>query len=258
MDILIGIVVFVYGLVFGSFFNVVGYRLPNNLSLIKPRDSFCPNCFHQLRWIELIPVLSYIIQKGKCRSCHKKIALFYPLIESLTGILFLLSYLLFGISTEFVIALLVSSYFVIVLVSDGKYMIIPDEVTLFFCLALLFVRIAAYGPVDTLRYVISGVTIFLFVLLFMRLANRIFNKESLGGGDIKLELFTGLLLGLSNGLFSVFIGSAAALPFAILNQRVNKTNVIAFGPFLLFGALVIYLFGLDIISILKDLSYLYY
>ena len=257
MEILIGIIIFIYGTVFGSFFNVVGYRLPNNLSLIKPRGSFCPNCKHELRWYELIPILSFLIQRGKCTNCKRKIAIFYPLIETLTGILFLSSYIFFGISTEFVIGLLLSSYFVIVIVSDGKYMIIPDSVTLFFGTAIILVQIFTYGPADTLMYIVNGIALFGIIFVFMKITTMLFKKESLGGGDIKLEFVVGLTIGLVNGLFSIFIGSLLALPIALLNQKRNKTNVIAFGPFLLLGALIVYFFNLDIISILKDLSYLF-
>ncbi len=257
MEILISIIIFIYGTVFGSFFNVVGYRLPNGLSLINPKGSFCPNCKHELRWYELIPVLSFLIQKGKCTNCKNKIALFYPLIETLTGILFLSSYLIFGFSTEFVIGLLLSSYFVIVLVSDGKYMIIPDTVTLFFGITIIITQILTYGPFETLMYVVNGIALFGIIFIFMKITTLIFKKESLGGGDIKLEFVVGLSIGLVNGLFSIFIGSLIALPMALINQKRNKTNVIAFGPFLLLGALLIYFFKLDIVSIIKDLSYLF-
>ena len=133
MVVIYSIVVFIYGLLFGSFFNVVGYRLPNGLSIIKP-GSFCPKCNHSLKWYELIPVFSFIIQKGKCRKCGCRISLFYPLIELLTGILFLISYLVFGFSIEFILSILISSFLVIVIVSDFSYLVIPDEVTIFFVL----------------------------------------------------------------------------------------------------------------------------
>ena len=257
MEIIIGIFVFIYGAVFGSFYNVVGYRLPNNLSIIKPKGSFCPNCKHQLKWFELIPIISYLIQGGKCTKCKKKIAIFYPLIETLTGVLFLVSYLVFGFTTEFVIAILLSSYFVIILVSDGKYMIIPDEVTIVVGILVFLTQILTYGPEYSLRALASGFAIFGIIFIFMKLTTMAFKKESLGGGDIKLEFVVGLVLGLVNGLFSIFIGSIIALPIALINQKINKTNMIAFGPFLLLGALIVYFFKLDIIEILKAISKVY-
>lgn len=256
MEILIGIIVFIYGSIFGSFYNVVGYRLSNDMSLIKPRGSFCPNCKHELKWFELIPILSFLIQKGRCRKCKKKIAIFYPLIELSTAILFLISYLIFGISYEFIIALILSSYLVIVMVSDFKYMIIPDEVTLFCGALTIIIEILAYGPLKTLDYILAGSLLFLIVFLFMKITSYIFKKESLGGGDIKLEFVIGLILGFTNGIFSIFIGSIIAFPIAIINQMKNKTNMIAFGPFLLIGAIILYFLKIDVFEILKNLTYL--
>ncbi len=254
MDILISIIVFIYGLVFGSFYNVVGYRLPNKISLVKPKGSFCPNCHHELRWYELIPVVSFLIQKGKCRNCKCNISLFYPFIETLTGVLFLLSYMIFGFSTEFVISLLISSYLIIIIVSDGRYMIIPDKVTIVFSTLLVVVEILTYGPTKTLELVASGFALFGLVFIFYFITTKLFKKESLGGGDIKLEFFSGCVLGLVNGLFSIFIASVIALPLSLINLKKNNSNMIAFGPFLLLGVLIIYLFNIDVIEILRFLS----
>ena len=119
---------FFFGLIFGSFYNVVGWRLPIGLSIVRPSGSFCPKCRHKLRWYENIPVFSFLIQGGKCRKCKEKISKFYIVIELLTGILFALSYWLFGFSFNFFLSLIVSSFFVIVIVSDLKFLVIPDEV----------------------------------------------------------------------------------------------------------------------------------
>ena len=144
MEIFYGVLIFIYGLLFGSFYNVVGYRLPNEISLIKP-GSFCPKCNHALKWYELIPVFSFIIQGGKCKKCKDKISWFYPSIELLTGILFLVSYLIFGFSIKFWISLIISSFLVIVIVSDIKYLIIPDEVTIISSILLLLINFFGYG-----------------------------------------------------------------------------------------------------------------
>jgi len=256
MEILIYIIIFIYGLIFGSFYNVVGYRLPKGLSLIKPKGSFCPNCNHELKWYELIPLISFIIQKGKCTKCKCKISLFYPLIELLTGILFLISYIAFGFTTEFALALLLSSYFVIVIVSDGRYMEIPDEVTITFTVLVLLTKLLAYGPNEALLSLVQGFTMFLVIYLFMKITSFIFKKETLGGGDIKLEFFTGALIGIYNGLFSIFIGSLIALPFSLLNIKSKEDSTIPFGPFLLLGVFIIYIFKLDIFNIIRDLTYI--
>ena len=114
MEIYYAIIIFVFGLLLGSFYNVVGYRVPNNMSIVKPH-SFCPKCRHELKWYELIPVFSFLIQKGRCRQCKSRISLFYPIMELTTGILFAASYLVFGFSFEFVMSILVVSFLILLL-----------------------------------------------------------------------------------------------------------------------------------------------
>ena len=107
MQIIITTIIFIFGMVIGSFFNVLGYRLPKKESIVFP-SSHCPNCKHKLNFRDLFPVLSYLFLKGKCRYCKIKISPIYPLIELITGILFVISYLIFGISIDFIIAIVFS------------------------------------------------------------------------------------------------------------------------------------------------------
>ena len=116
-----------FGLVLGSFYNVLGYRLPKKESIVFP-SSHCPNCNHQLKFWDLIPVLSYIFLKGKCHYCKKKISIIDPIIELATAILFVISYYIFGFSMNFFIALIFSSICIITISSDVRYMIIEDSV----------------------------------------------------------------------------------------------------------------------------------
>ena len=127
MDIYYGVVIFIFGLILGSFYTVVGERLPEGKSIVTP-PSHCPNCNHRLGILELIPVLSFIFLGGKCKKCHSKIPVLSTLIEIITGTLFLLAYIRFGISIKLFIALIFISMLVIVIVSDIRYMVICDEV----------------------------------------------------------------------------------------------------------------------------------
>ena len=129
MEIYLLIIFFIFGAIFGSFYNVVGWRLPKGESIIYP-PSHCPNCNHQLKILDLIPVFSFILQRGKCRYCKNKIAWYYPVFEFLCGIVFMLCYLVFGITPELLKALTFVSMLIIIMVSDFNYMIIPDEVLL--------------------------------------------------------------------------------------------------------------------------------
>lgn len=239
------ITIFILGLLFGSFFNVVGYRLPNDLSIVKPR-SFCPTCNKQLKWYENIPLFSFIIQGAKCRSCKTKISLFYPFIELTTGVLFALSYYLFGFSETFYLAIIMSSYLVIVIVSDCKYMIISDEVTAISVILLIIVRFIHNPLLDSLYYILSGLALFMVMYLLMLMGNKIFKKESLGGGDIKLMLAVGIACGFLEGLFSIFLASFIALPISLVFYFKSKDNVVPFGPFLLIGALMMIIFKIDL------------
>ncbi len=249
MEIYVGIIVFVFGTLLGSFYNVVGYRLPKGLSIVKP-GSFCPKCNHSLKWYELIPVFSFLIQKGKCRQCGGRISLFYPFIELSTGILFLLSYLLFGLSVEFMISILISSFLVIVIVSDVNYLIIPDETTLFFSFLALLINFVFYGWKEGLESICCGIFLFVVMYFIMLLGNKLFKKESLGGGDIKLMFFVGCVLSVTNGLFAIFLSSLLALPISMYVYVKKKSRLIPFGPFILLATLVIFLLDIDIFAIL--------
>ena len=139
MQIFIYIIIFVFGIVLGSFYNVLGYRLPRKESIVFP-SSHCPNCKHKLNFLDLIPILSYIFLKGKCRYCKKKISIIYPIIEFLTGILFVLSYHIYGISIETLIAVTFSSVAVITIASDIRYLVINDEILIIGGIILLLLK----------------------------------------------------------------------------------------------------------------------
>jgi len=250
MEIIYTIFIWMIGCIFGSFFNVVGYRVPNNLSIISP-GSFCPKCKHNLKWYELIPIFSYLFQKGKCRKCHQKISIIYPVVEMTTGILFAVSYFIFGFSYEFLIAIIVSSLMVIVIVSDINYLIIPDEVTLFFCILMFIVKLVVEGISGALTSLLSGVFLFGLMYFIMCLGNWIFKKESLGGGDVKLMFFVGITIGPLLGAFSIFLSSLIALPLSLLVFLKDKDNVIPFGPFILIATFALILFEVDAVNILS-------
>jgi len=243
--------IFIFGLIFGSFFNVVGWRLPAGLSLVKPAGSFCPKCKHKLRWYENIPVFSYLIQGGKCRKCKKKIPKFYIIVELLTGILYAISFWIFGFSFEFVLAILAASFFVIVVVSDSNYLIIPDEVTIVFSILVILSRFIMNGIGDALMYLLYGIGAFVVMYLLMLFGNFVFKKESLGGGDIKLMFYVGCCVGPWMSIFTIFLSSFIALPLSLILYFRNKDNVIPFGPFLLISSLIIILFQLDLNFILN-------
>ncbi len=232
----------------GSFYNVVGYRLPNGMSLIKP-SSHCPNCNKKLGFMELIPIVSYIIQLGKCKNCGKKIAIFYPIFEFLTGVLFAVSYLVFGFTDNLLVALTFSSTLLIVVISDIKYMIIPDELLLFSGIMLVIERLVI--NCDIIPILTDAFLPFVILLVIKIFGDFAFKKESLGGGDIKLMVIFGLAIGWQNCILAIALAAFIALPVSLIILFTKKTNVIPFGPFLSIAALIIYYFSISYTSVIN-------
>lgn len=248
------IMFFILGTIFGSFYTVVGYRLCKNESIVLPR-SHCTNCNHKLSPIELIPILSYIFQKGKCKNCKQKISIFYPLIELFTGILFAISFYSFNFTLDLVLCLLVSSMFVIIIITDLNYYIIPDEINIFFGIAIIIVNIFKYGLIGSLKYILYGFSMFIFMYLLMLLGNKIFKEESLGGGDIKLLFVLGMTMPIVLSFIGVAFASFIALPVSLIILYKKNDKIIPFGPFLVGAFLIILLLKLDIDKVYTFLNF---
>ncbi len=242
------LIFFLFGTIVGSFLNVVGYRLPKKMSIIFP-SSHCPNCNKKLGITELIPIFSYIFQGGKCKKCRKKIEVFYPIFELLTGLLFSVSYLIWGMSPELLVSITFGSILLVVVISDIKYLIIPDELIVFGVVILFIQRL--YIGNSAIELVFDAMIPFIVIFMFKLFGDFLFKKESLGGGDIKLMLIFGLAIGWELSLLSVFIASFIALPVSLIILVVKKTNIIPFGPFLSVAALIIYFLRLDISWLLE-------
>lgn len=237
---------FILGTILGSFYAVIGYRLPKNESILKPVNSYCDNCHKKLLWYELIPLISYIIQLGKCRKCHEKIPVMLPFVELITGALFAVSYYSFGISYELIISLTLVSLFSIVIVSDLTYMIIPDEVTYTCAIVLAIVNFLNLGIKGGLIQIASGLLTFITMYLIMLIGNKIFKKETLGGADIKLMIISGLVLQPILGIIVIFIASAIALPVSIMIYITSRDHMLPFGPFIVASILLFFLLKIDI------------
>jgi leader peptidase (prepilin peptidase) / N-methyltransferase len=238
------ILIFIYGLLLGSFYNVVGLRVPEGKSIVAPRSS-CPKCGHQLTALELIPVLSYVFQRGKCRQCKVGISPVYPLFELLTGVLFAGAFLLTGWSFELVIALTLISLFIIITVSDLAYMIIPDKVLLVF--AGIFAVERIYQPLTPWWDSLAGAAAGFILLLLIAFASR----GGMGGGDIKLFALIGFAVGWKTMLLSFFFSTFFGAFFGVLGLLfglVKKKQPIPFGPYIAIGTIVGYFFGEKIVD----------
>ena len=241
LDIYIMVLLFILGLVMGSFFSVVGTRVPKNESIVKPR-SHCENCNHILKWYELIPIISYVIQRGRCTKCKTKLSLSYPLIELFNGFLFSLSYALYGFSYEMMAFIIISSILILVFVSDFKYMIILDEPLIIGSILILGMKLYFFGFDTFTRSIYSGLIMFIFMLFIKLLGDKAFKRESLGGGDIKLVTFFGFVFGVRLSLASVVFGSFFAFPYAIYLSLSKKDREVPFGPFLIAALLIVFIY----------------
>jgi len=244
---------FILGCLMGSFYGVLGIRIPLGEKFIWSRSK-CDDCAHELKLYEMIPVVSYFVQKGKCRYCKKPISPLFPLIELSTGLLYMISFYSFGMSLDLLLALLIISLFTIVLVSDLTYLVIPDSVLVFFALSFLILQYFRVGLETTFHHILTGAFLFVLMYLIMCLGNKLFKKESLGGGDIKMLFLFGLVLDPLLGTLSIFLGSFIALPISLLIYYITKENVIPFGPFLLLSFLLIYFSKITPESILTFLG----
>ena len=252
---LMTIIFFIFGLIFGSFFQVIGLRLPKGESIIKP-SSHCTNCNKKLKWYELIPILSYILQGGRCRNCKKHISIKYPLYELLTGICFALSYVVFGFTKELIIPLTLISSLIIVIISDVEYMVIPDEVLFVGTITILVEILVLQGWSNLFHSFLSGLLGFVLMYLIKIVGDFIFKAESLGGGDIKLFFLLGLVFNFDTMIVIIFLASFFALPYAISIMLMKKDNIVPYGPFISLTAITLVLLKLTNFSLLELINYL--
>ena len=246
------IVFFIFGTVLGSFYNVVGYRLPKNESVMFP-SSHCTNCGHELGILELFPIFSFLFLGGKCKKCKQKISWFYPIFEFISGVLFALSYYIFGFSIELLISLTFLSTLLIVVISDYHYMIIPDEILIVSIILLITEIFLLNGFKGVFTSIINGIISFVIMFLIKKLGDFLFKKESMGGGDIKLMFVFGLVLSWPIALISVFLGSFIGLPVSLYILGTKKNHEIPFGPFLSLGAVILFLSRINIDTIIQYL-----
>lgn len=245
MEFIIYIFIFCLGLVLGSFLNVVGTRLSIGKGINNPKRSYCETCNHTLHFLDMIPVISFLFNKGRCRYCKTKLSYFYPITELLCGFLYVTSYKVFGFSYEFGVSVLLSSLLIMVMVSDINYLIIPDEIIIGISVLLIILSLVFTSFLTTATNMFYGALMFGFMYLLMCFGNFIFKKETLGGADIKLMFIMGFVIGPLPSLFAIFLASVIALPISIILMFRNKENIIPYGPFLVLSLVFIYFFNIN-------------
>jgi leader peptidase (prepilin peptidase) / N-methyltransferase len=237
------LVVFVFGLIIGSFCNVVIYRLPTGESIIRP-GSHCRLCSAPLRPWDNIPLVSYFLLKGQCRVCKEHISLRYPCVELASGMLYVLLWYKFELSILFVVYALLTSMLLVVALIDLDHKIIPNSITLPGMLIGLGLSPWALPitPLASLIGLVAGGLFFYLVALV--------SKGGMGGGDIKLIAMIGAFLGWQGTFFTILVGallgSVVGVGLMLLGKKGRKDKV-PFGPFLSFGAILFTLVGHDLI-----------
>lgn len=240
---------FIFGSVMGSFYHVLATRVSKGLSIVYPA-SHCEICNHNLKWYELIPLVSYIIQGGKCRSCKTKLPISYLLMEVCSGMLFAVSYHVFGFKLELLTSLIFISCLIIIIISDIEYMIILDEVLIVSLIAIIIVDLVDIGIYETSLKIIAGFGSFMTMYLIKKMGDVMFKQESLGGGDIKLMFLVGLVIGYPMAVCNIFFATFIAFPIALFLLITKKNNIIPFGPFLSMSAIILYIWGLTFTDII--------
>lgn len=235
---------FVFGLIFGSFFNVCIVRLPNDESVVSKR-SHCPKCKDAFPWYLNIPVLSYLWLRGRCRKCKERISVQYPLVELLTGFLFLWLFHRYGWSVQFFAYAIYLSALLVITVIDIHHQIIPNEISLpgivvGFVMALLTGDILWWQSL--LGILFGGGLFFLIAFIYEKIAGR----EGLGGGDVKLLAMIGAWQGMESILLVVvlssFLGSLVGITMMVIKGK-NLKFAIPFGPFLAVAAVIYLIWG---------------
>ena len=237
LEIFLYIVVFIYGLLTGSFLNVLIYRIPKKENIAVVR-SHCMKCNYQLKWYDLVPLFSWLFLRGKCRKCGEKISVQYPLIEAANGLLYLLVFYKFGLSIESLLYCLLFSALLALSVIDFRTYEIPVGFN-YFILILGLVRLVT-DYVNWSNYVIGflAVSTFLFIII---VASK---GRAMGGGDMKLMATCGFLIGWKLIILAFLLGCILGSIIHIIRMRVSgEDHVLAMGPYLSMGVALTVLFG---------------
>lgn len=254
-----------FGLAIGSFLNVCIHRIPRNMSLILPASS-CPSCGNQISAYDNIPVISYLLLRGKCRHCKEPISARYPLIETLNALMYLAVIWRFGVGwhTPFILAL--CSAMIVITFIDLEFQIIPDAITLpgiavgiiagSFFMPDPFLRENALGFKNAaVGFALGGGLFYLIAVL----SSMAFRQEAMGGGDIKMMAMLGPFLGWQSMLLTTFagslLGSIVGIAMVVFKGR-ERYAKIPFGPFLAAGAIISLFFGEDIIRLYGNIRHI--
>lgn len=240
--IILYISIFLFGIVIGSFLNVCIFRIPQKESIVLPH-SHCMSCGYQLCWYDLVPLFSFLFLRGRCRKCHTKLSLQYPLVEGLNGALYIIVFLANGWNLISVLYCLLTSALIVLSVIDFRTMEIPNGINVF--IFLLGVAATVLDRADWRNHVIGMVAVSGFLLfIYLITAGR-----GIGGGDVKLMAGAGLLLGWKAAILAFFLGCILGSVIHVIRMKVsNAEHRLAMGPYLSMGIWLTAMWGQFVIE----------
>ena len=231
------IYLFIIGSVIASFANALIYRIPRQIAIYKGR-SYCENCYHKLFWYDLIPIVSYLLLKGKCRYCHHKISINHLVFECFGGCLMIFCFYHFGLSFKMILIFLIVMNLIVIAIIDYNTM----DIYLSTILSLL-VLVITYRYLIGMNFVESAIAALLISL-------TMFIFDSFGFGDIELMFVSGILLGIKRNILAFCLGVIIAglyVSYLLIFKKVDVKKHIAFAPFLVVGIVILLFYGNQII-----------
>lgn len=242
LTIFLYIIIFLYGIIIGSFLNVCIYRIPKKENIATTR-SHCMSCGYQLKWYDLVPIFSYLVLRGKCRKCGSKISVQYPIIEALNGALYLLVFWRYGMSVDSLLYCLLFSALIVLSVIDFRTYEIPLGINIFI-LTLGLIHI-----VTDLSLWSSYVIGFFSVSVPLLLIYLVTKGRGIGGGDVKLMAVAGLLIGWKLNVLGFLLGCILGSVIHICRMKLSgESHVLAMGPYLAMGIGLSVLWGEQMIA----------
>jgi leader peptidase (prepilin peptidase)/N-methyltransferase len=229
------------GLAVGSFLNVAAIRIPQGRSILHP-PSQCAICRHRLGTTDLVPVFGFLWRRGRCHYCGSQFSPQYAIIEAVTGLAFGLFAWNYGFTGELAVAWLLISVLIVISLTDLRYLLIPNKVVFFGMAAAIVLRLFSH-PLPLWNYAVAFAIGSGLLYSLAAFSHYIFKKEGVGGGDIKLFAFLGLVLGIKLTILTLFLASMIGLMAGLIRLQSTGKRVIPFGPFIAAGAVISYVWG---------------
>ena len=244
---------FAIGLIFGSFLNVLTYRIPLGISLFNPIGSECPHCQHKIKWYENIPVISYVFLKGKCSNCSERISIIYPVVELTTGVVTVLLYNHQWLDLDLILTIVLFYTLIVLSFIDFKFKAVPDYLLIIVVILTLIV-----GDWKNALIFMGGFVLLELILTFyiqtikakITKNKDLENQRALGEGDMPIAGAIGGLLGIHLGISAIFLAAMLALIPAVYGLVVKKEIETPFIPFLSLGLLITLITGFNLFALI--------